>query len=153
MPGGGGGGGGALGAPPGGMGGGGGALAPGIGGGGGAADGVAGLSGAGDLGLSSIADIGRGGPIVPNRIEARCFALPRSGRSASSSSDEESALESTTDHSSSSWRTRLRLPVGVDVRGGGSGCDLGAADSCCARRWKGLVDSAWGGDVMDGAAC
>ena len=68
--------------------------------------------------LSSIADSGRGGAIVPNSIDASCFALPPVGLLASSSSSEDE-VESTTDHSSSSGRTREgRLPVGVDVRGG-----------------------------------
>jgi len=110
----GGGGGGAEGAPfATGIGGGGGgaygAFDPGNGGGGEAAGGeptfcdeVGELSGAGDLGLSSMADIGRGGPMVPKRIEARCLALPLSGRSSSSASLSELSDESTTDHSSSS---------------------------------------------------
>lgn len=98
----------------------------GIGGGGGVAtlsvactDGVEGLS-TGVLGLScsSIAERGRGGAMVPNRIEARCLALPPVGWSFSSS---ESSVESTTDHSSSSGRTREgRWPlVGIDERVGG----------------------------------
>ncbi len=91
----------------GGGGGAGGAFDPGIGGGAGAAGGeptcCAGEAGEiGDLGLSSMADIGRGGPIVPKRIEARCLALPLSGRSSSSASFSELSDESTTDHSSSS---------------------------------------------------
>ena len=109
----GGGGGGAFGGKAPGIGGSGGAdgaLDPGIGGGGGADsgelmacdDGVKGLSGAGDFGLSSMADNGRGGPMVPKRIEARCLALPLSGRSSSSPSLSELSEESTTDHSSSS---------------------------------------------------
>ena len=89
-------------------------------------EGEAGLLDVGDLALSSIADKGLGGAIVPNRIEARCLALPRSGRSGSSSSDEEDSVESTTDHSSSSLRTLLRLPVGVDVKGSERGWDLEA---------------------------
>ena len=167
IPGGGGGGGGAGGAPKPGIGGGGGALELGIGGGrGGAAAGaspsskppgiggaggggdiaapVLGVGGAGLVGvsgfLSSIADRGLGGAIVPNKIDASCLALPPVGLSVSSSSSDE--VESTTDHSSSSGRTRDGLfPVGVDVRGGGSGCDF-AASCCWVRRWNGLVDSA-----------
>lgn len=66
--------------------------------------------------LSSIADNGLGGAIVPKSMDASCFALPPVGFSAlSSSSDDE--VESTTDHSSSSGLTREgRLPVGVDMR-------------------------------------
>lgn len=93
---GGGGGGGALGAPS--------ALDAGIGGAGGGADGVDGLPNEGDLVLSSMADNGLGGAIVPKSIEASCFALPPVGLSSPSSSDELSSVESTTDHSSSSVR-------------------------------------------------
>ena len=99
--------------------------------------------------LSSIADNGLGGAIVPNRIDASCLALPPVGLSASSSSEEDE-VESTTDHSSSSGRTRDgRLPVGVEVRGVGNDWDL--TDSCCwVRRWKGFVDSALAfGEVTD----
>lgn len=133
--------GGGSGGPPGispipGMGGGGGGALgkdskePGIGGGGGGPAGaseiIPGLDGGeGEIGvclgpedvgdfLSSIADRGRAGAMVPNSIEASCFALPPVGRSSSSSS-EESPVESAIDHSSSSGRTRDgRLPVGVD---------------------------------------
>ena len=85
---------------------------------------VLGVRGAGLVGLSvdflsSIADRGRGGAIVPKSMEASCFALPPVGLFVSSSSSEDE-VESTTDHSSSSGRTRDgRLPVGVEVRGGG----------------------------------
>ena len=83
----------------------------------------------GDLALS-IALSGLGGAMLPNRIEASCLALPPVGRS-SSSSEECSSLESTTDHSSSSGRTRDgREPVGVEARGAR---DL-AAFSCWFRR-------------------
>lgn len=132
-----GGGGGAAGAPEVGIGGGGGGGAaggspssklPGMGGGGGGdmATAILGVGSAGLVGLSvdflsSIADKGLGGAIVPKSIEASCFALPPLGLSLSSSSSEDE-VESTTDHSSSSGRTRDgRLPVGVEVRGGGSG--------------------------------
>lgn len=84
------------------------------------ADGVAGLSLTGVLvlSLSSMAERGRGGAMVPNRMEARCLALPPVVRSGSSS--DESSVESTTDHSSSSGRTREgRWPVGVEERDGG----------------------------------
>ncbi len=132
IPGGGGGGGGAGGAPDRGIGGGGGGGAtggspssklPGMGGD--MAMAIFGVGGAGVDGLSidllsSIADKGLGGAIVPKSIEASCFALPL-GLSVSSSSSEDE-VESTTDHSSSSGRTREgRLPVGVEVRGGGMG--------------------------------
>ena len=133
---GGGGGGGADGAPDIGIdGGGGGALSgssslkpPGMGcgGGGDMAVAVFGVGGAGVVGLSidflsSMADKGLGGAIVPKSMEASCFALPPVGLSVCSSSSEDD-VESTTDHSSSSGRTRDgRLPVGVDVRGGGRG--------------------------------
>lgn len=132
--GGGGGGGGADGAPDDGIGGGGGGAAggwpsssklPGMAGAGGGEDGAfdvgtVGLIGLSDDFLSSIADSGRGGAMVPNSIEASCLALPPVGFSASSSSSEDE-VESTP-HSSSSGRTlEGRLPVGVDVRGGGSG--------------------------------
>lgn len=137
IPGGGGGGaGGAGGAPDVGIGGGGGgrgavgssssSKVPGmeVGGGGDMAVAVLGVRGAGLVGLSvdflsSIADRGRGGAIVPKSMEASCFALPPVGLFVSSSSSEDE-VESTTDHSSSSGRTRDgRLPVGVEVRGGG----------------------------------
>ena len=131
---GGGGGGGAGGAPDGGIGGGGGAAGgrlvssrvPGIDGRGGADKGWLWTGGAGLLGLSadflsSIADSGRGGAIVPNSIDASCFALPPVGLSVSSSLSEDD-VESTTDHSSSSGLIREgRVPVGVEVMGGGSG--------------------------------
>lgn len=139
MPGGGGGGGGgAGGAPNDGIGGGGGGAPaggpsilsklPGIGGGGGGdmsalvlGVGGAGLDGLSIDFLSSIADKGLGGAMMPKSMEASCFALPPVGLSASSSSSEDD-VESTTDHSSSSGRIREgRLPVGVEVRGGGSG--------------------------------
>ena len=164
---GGGGGGGAGGASKPGIGGGGGALEVGIGGGGGGAaagaspssklPGMGGAGGGGDIAapvlgvggaglvgvsgfLSSIAERGLGGAIVPNKIDASCLALPPVGLSASSSSSDE--VESTTDHSSSSGRTRDGLfPVGVDAKGGGSGRDF-AASCCWVRRWNGLVDSA-----------
>jgi hypothetical protein len=62
------------------------------------------------------AESGRGGPIVPKRIEARWRALPAPGPS---SSEESSSLsEPTTDHSSSSGRARETLPpVGWPTRG------------------------------------
>lgn len=78
--------GGGGGAPPAGIGGGGGAPPDGIGGGGGAPDagiggGGGGEPGAGELDFDgfSMADIGRGGAMVPKRMEARCFALPPPG--------------------------------------------------------------------------
>lgn len=147
IPGGGGGGaGGALGKPGGGGGGAGGAPADGMGGGGGGgAEGGSsssklpgmeddggeekaafGVGGAGLVGLlvgflSSMADNGLGGAIVPKSIDASCFALPPVGLSTSSSSSEDE-VESTTDHSSSSGRTREgRVAVEVDARGGRRG--------------------------------
>ncbi len=123
----GGGGGGAGGAPDDGIGGGGGggaaggpslSKAPGIGGGGGGDIAGAGLEGLSRDFLSSMADKGRGGAMVPKSMEASCFALPPVGTASSSSSSSE---ESTTDHSSSSGRAREgRFPVGVEVSGGGS---------------------------------
>lgn len=96
-----------------GIGGGGGAPPVGIGGGGGGAGGLKAPSlGAGLLGFDATpaADNGRGGPIVPKRMEARWRALPAPGPS---SSDESSSLsEPTTDQSSSSGRTRDVRPVG-----------------------------------------
>lgn len=130
---------------------------PGIGGGGGGDIGapVLGVGGAGLDGLSpdffsSVADSGLGGAIVPNSIDANCFALPPVGFSGPSSPSEDEA-ESTTDHSSSSGRMRDgRFPVGVEVKGGND-CAF-AASCCCARRWKGLVDSELaGGDMIGGA--
>lgn len=55
--------------------------------------------------ISSIAESGRGGAMVPNSIEASCLALPPVTWSGPSSSSEED-VESTTDHSSSSCRRR-----------------------------------------------
>lgn len=101
--------GGGGGAPPpklgGAPGGGGGAEPDGIGGGGGmpVGEATAGLSARGLL--LSIEDRGRGGAIVPNRIEANCFAPPWDGPSSSS---EEESSESTTDQSSSSCLPSLR---------------------------------------------
>jgi hypothetical protein len=107
--------GGGGGAPPLGIGGGGGGGAPekGMGGGGGAED--ESRAGAGLVGVEPgpvpAAERGRGGPMVPKRIDARWRALPAPGPS---SSDESSSLsEPTTDQSSSSGRKRDgRLPVG-----------------------------------------
>lgn len=94
--------------------------------------------------LSSMAERGRGGAMVPKSMDASCFALPPVGRPFSSSESEESSVESTTDHSSSSGRTRDRRdPVGVDER---CGRDLETL-SCWVRRWKGLVDTSFVLDV------
>ena len=107
-----------------------------VGGGGGAepeATGVDGLPTAGDLGLSSMADRGRGGAIVPKRIEASCFALPPVGLSSPSPSEELSSVESMTDHSSSSGRCREgRGPV-WSADSGGSACGLGVSLSLSCR--------------------
>jgi hypothetical protein len=126
------------------------------GGGGGAPPGA----GPGDVGLlvaeagdsalgSSMAESGRGGAMVPNRMDASCLAEPPVGPSDSSS--EELSEESTTDQSSvSSERPRVRVPPVVGC-GGGSGVE---ALSCWVRRWKGFVEtSALGvGDATDEAA-
>ena len=136
--------GGGGGAPEEGMGGGGGAAIEGIGGGGGGSvvggwpmlssklpciDGMlegdmgvsmatAGVIGLSTVFFSSIAERGRGGAIVPNSIDASCFALPPVTLSGPSSSSEED-VESTTDHSSSSCLRRdASPPVGVEARGG-----------------------------------
>ena len=108
--------GGGGGAPPAGIGGGGGAPPEGIGGGGGAplegiGGGGGGEPGAGELGFEvfSIADMGRGGAMVPKRIDARCFALPPPVGWSSSSS---SSLDSTTDQSSSSDGFARERPEG-----------------------------------------
>jgi hypothetical protein len=72
--------------------------------------------------------------------EASCFALPRSGASSSSSSDE--CFDSASDQSGSEGR---RWPVL---------CVVSGAVGCCMAFWKGLVDS-FGGDVgtsLDAAA-
>lgn len=157
MPGmGGGGGGGAAGAPVGGMGGGG-------GGGGGAplgdstsatGSGMGGAGGGGAVGeptegdaagdaLSPVADRGRGGAMVPKRMEARWAALLPPGLSLSSSS--ESSSESLSEpQSSSSGRRREICPVGWGA--------IEAALASCVIRWKGLVDSAGGGGGAMGAA-
>lgn len=85
--------------------------------------------------LLSIDERGRGGAMVPKRMEASCLAPPWEG--ASSSSEDESS-ESTTDQSSSSWRPSLRaggpegsLKVGVTA----------LLAFSCVRRWKGFVDT------------
>ena len=90
----------------------------------------------------SIADKGRGGAIVPNRIDASCLALPPCGLPSSSLS---SSLDSSTDQSSSSAGLDLVL-LGAAV-GSGSACCL--ARSCCVRRWNGFVSffSEASGDV------
>jgi hypothetical protein len=126
--GGGGGGGGAVGAPNSGIGGGGGGGAPGLDS---KAAGTDGESCTGVGGLLSIADNGRGGAMVPNRIDARCLAEPPVGAPPSSSL-ESSFSDSATDHSSSSGRRRDCGPLYVGASG--------LAASCCAIRWKGLVD-------------
>ena len=127
-----------------GIGGGGGAEDPGIGGGGGGAAGapdsgigggggggpseldskapaINGLSCTGVEGLLSIADNGRGGAIVPNRIDAKCLAEPPVGAFPSSSLDS-SLSDSATDHSSSSGRRRDCGPVYVGVSGFAASC-------------------------------
>jgi hypothetical protein len=136
-------------------GGGGGAPKSGIGGGGGGGGGtdaldsktpgIGGPSCTGVEGLLSIADNGRGGAMVPNRIDARCLADPPVGAS-SPSSLESSLSDSATDHSSSSGRLRDWGPVYVWVSG--------FAASCCAMRWNGLVDeSSLGADGGGESGC
>lgn len=130
------GGGGGGGAPESGMGGGGGGGAtgaskePGIGGGGGGgATGVSLVEGglamrpafAGEPGPEvglSMAERGRGGAIVPKRMDASCLALPPCGLSSSSLS---SSLESRTDQSSSSAGLDRDL----------LGADTGSGRACC----------------------
>lgn len=124
----GGGGGGADGAPEGGGGGGGGGAAgaplDGAGGGGAGGGGTADSNAlalscdscTGVAGLLSMADIGRGGAIVPNKIEANCLADPPAGGS-SSSSLEASFSEPAADHESSSGRRRDCGPVKLADRG------------------------------------
>lgn len=128
------------------------ALAAGGGGGGAAADGAGtgGGGGAEDSGAtgelalrgvaawSSVADSGRGGAIVPKRMDAKCAALAPPGRSSSSSESSSSSLSEP--QSSSSGRF---LDTGADAA-------TGAA--FCVMRWKGLVDSAAGGGGGAGAA-
>jgi hypothetical protein len=138
----GGGGGGAAGAPESGIGGGGGGGADGLDSN---APGIDAPSCTGVEGLLSIADKGRGGAMVPNRIDARCLAEPPVGGSASSSL-ESSFSDSATDHSSSSGRRRDCGPVYVGVRG--------FAASCCAIRRNGLVDeSSLGVDDFGESGC
>jgi hypothetical protein len=115
---GGGGGGGAPGAPPVGIGGGGGgaggAVALGSRGAGGAAVGPVPIAGLDGAEFPPAAERGRGGAMVPKRIEAKCLAPPAIG--PSSSEDSSSLSEPTTDQSSSSGRTREgRAPVGWDT--------------------------------------
>ena len=127
----------------GGPGGGGGAAPPGAGGGDVGDCAAAGL--AGFEGFSPAADSGRGGAIVPNRIDASAAALLPPGRPSSSS--ESSSSSSLSDpHPSSLGRLRDTGPVGV-------GTCTGAALGSCVMRWKGLVEaSAAGGAGGAGAA-
>ncbi|GAM88810.1 hypothetical protein ANO11243_068440 [Dothideomycetidae sp. 11243] len=149
--------GGGGGAPPLGIGGGGGAPLDGIGGGGGGADG---LACAGEAGVEPdpvfMLDSGRGGAIVPNKIDARCLALPPPGRppSFSSSSDDDDE-SSTTDQSSSSLGA-ARVRAGA-AEGSGR---LVMAPAVPPMRWKGFVDApasagrggAAGAEGVDGVA-
>lgn len=117
----------------GGPGGGGGAVPAGIGGGGGIPAGGAGVE-AGES-LLSIDDRGRGGAIVPNKMEARCWAPPFVGFSSSS---EDESSESTTDQSSSSCRPRVR----ADGAAGSLKVGAAALLACsCVKRWNGLVET------------
>lgn len=146
-PGGGGGGGGPLGAPVKGIGGGGGGAdgapesAPGMGGAGGASKdpGIGGGGGAscgtgveGFESVLSMAESGRGGAMVPKRIEASCLALPAPVGALDSESDSSSLSEPAADHSSSSGRRRDCGPVKEG--------ESGLAASCWAILWKGLVE-------------
>lgn len=78
----------------------------------------------------SMADSGRGGPIVPKRIEASCLAEPPVG--LSSSSEESSAEDSAIDQSSSSTGFAVRR---ADCATGSGSAVLPAAveDSCVMR--------------------
>lgn len=145
--------GGGGGAPDSGMGGGGGVSLPGIaGGGGGGAEGPV-WAGAGDAGVEPVfmLDSGLGGAIVPNRIDARCFALPLPTRLSSSSSDEDSS-SSLFDHSSSSFGA-ARVRAGAAA---GSGRVVLAASIEPVFRWNGFVEALLsglaGGDVTIAAA-
>lgn len=89
--------------------------------------------------LSSCADCGLADPagaMVPNRMLARCFALPPTGASSSSLSLSSLSL-SALDHSSLSCRRRDCGPVKVGM--------MGRAASCWAIRWNGLVEGLVGG--------
>ena len=77
---------------------------------------------------------------MPKRIDANWRALPAPG--CSSSEESSSLSEPTTDHSSSSGRTREVRPVGWFWRGAAA-----AGDSVDGRRWKGFVDCAADGEA------
>ena len=85
---------------------------------------------------SSMADNGRGGPMVPNNMEASCFALPPVGRSSSSS--DESSVEPTADHSSSSGLARDGR---LSMEGKERCAWVEAGSSCWVILWNGFVDS------------
>lgn len=92
------------------------------------------LLGAGDAGFESVPR-GRGGPMVPNRMEASCFALPPVGAESSSSSS--LSEDSTTDQSSSSEEgLRPRRPP---VAGAGSGRLVLVESAGAVMAWKGFV--------------
>lgn len=94
--------------------------------------------------MSSAADRGRGGAMVPKSIEANWRAFPAPG--PSSSSEESSRSEPTTDHSSSSGRTREGLaPVGLAACTGAGALAAWTG----GRRWNGFV-SCVGGDTTGG---
>ncbi|KUI63242.1 hypothetical protein VP1G_11493 [Cytospora mali] len=105
----------------------------GAGGGGGAAMGELWAGEAADL--SPIADSGRGGPMVPNRMEAKA-AAPWPG--LSSSSESSSSLSLSLPQSSLSARFRMN--------------GLGGSAGVTLMRWKGLVDSAGGGGATGASA-
>jgi len=137
-----------------------------MGGGGGAAGGAGGAAvsaaggggGAGTVGeltgdaeaaapLSPAADRGRGGAIVPNKIEASCAALVPPGRSSSESSSSSSLSEP----HPSSVSARLR-EMGPADGAGAAVAAAGAAD-CAAKRWNGLFDtSGWAAGGAGGGA-
>lgn len=78
--------------------------------------------------------------MVPKRMEASCLALPAPVGALDSESDSSSLSEPAADHSSSSGLRRDCGPVKEGMSG--------LATSCCAMRWKGLVD----GKLSEGVA-
>ncbi len=155
--GGGGGGGGAIGAElgladgMGGGGGGGGALGASEAGASGAADGggtVGELTGGGEAApLSSVADKGRGGPMVPKRIDASWAALVPLGLSSSESSSSSSLSEPQPSSVSARFRDDETGPAAAAAA-------AGVAGAGAVMRWKGLVETsaAWDPGAVEGAA-
>lgn len=114
----------------------------------------------GDADLSPAADRGRGGAMVPKRMEASWAALLPPGRSSSESSSEESSSLSVP-QSSSSCRFLDTGPDGTEGAPIAAPTALAAEPAAfvtaCVIRKKGFVDSAGGaggagGDVTGGAA-